>query len=244
MGHALGWVFDYGLEQGLEMAHQSFNGGTFEKIGVVFSRSLQGTLSFGNRKSQVKDRGSFFDVNWSRYQIRQLQLRERRILEQRFGLVDGYSRTVEEVERQFRVTRERLRQLEKRALSKMRHLGPAEIIEHINEGLPFRELEHVRSQIDEPLESLARLLSISRSTLQRRRAEKKLSPPESDRLMRFCQIMRHAARVFGSLERARAWLKHPQRGLDGAIPLDYASTEVGAREVENLLGRIDYGVYS
>src|SRR5438045_9303376 len=81
MGHALGWVFDYGLKQGLEMAHQSFNGGTFEKTGVVFSRSLQGTLSFGNRKSQVKDRGSFFDVNWSRYQIRQLQLRARRILE-------------------------------------------------------------------------------------------------------------------------------------------------------------------
>jgi putative toxin-antitoxin system antitoxin component (TIGR02293 family) len=176
--------------------------------------------------------------------LEDLTERERRILEQRFGLVDGYSRTLEELERQFRITRERVRRLEKRVLSKMRHLGPAEIIEHINKGLPFRELEHVRSQIDEPLESLARQLSISRSTLQRRRAEKKLSPPESDRLMRFCQIMRHAARVFGSLERARAWLKHPQRGLGGAIPLDYASTEVGAREVENLLGRIDYGVYS
>ena len=47
--------------------------------------------------------------------------RERRVLEQRFGLVDGYSRTLEEVGRQFRVTRERIRQIEAKALRKMRH---------------------------------------------------------------------------------------------------------------------------
>ncbi len=49
---------------------------------------------------------------------------------------------------------------------------------------------------------------------------------------------------FGGIEAARQWLKSPQRGLGGVIPLDYAQTETGAREVENLLGRIDYGVYS
>ena len=47
--------------------------------------------------------------------------RERPVLEQRFGLVDGYSRTLEEVGRQFRVTRERIRQIEAKALRKMRH---------------------------------------------------------------------------------------------------------------------------
>ena len=47
--------------------------------------------------------------------------RERRVLEQRFGLVDGYSRTLEEVGRQFQVTRERIRQIEAKALRKMRH---------------------------------------------------------------------------------------------------------------------------
>jgi len=47
--------------------------------------------------------------------------RERAVLEQRFGLVDGYSRTLEEVGRQFRVTRERIRQIEAKALRKMRH---------------------------------------------------------------------------------------------------------------------------
>lgn len=47
--------------------------------------------------------------------------RERAVLEQRFGLVDGYSRTLEEVGRQFKVTRERIRQIEAKALRKMRH---------------------------------------------------------------------------------------------------------------------------
>src|SRR5260370_38764291 len=50
-----------------------------------------------------------------------LTQRERQVLEQRFGLVDGYSRTLEEVGRQFRVTRECIRQIEAKALLKMRH---------------------------------------------------------------------------------------------------------------------------
>jgi len=125
-----------------------------------------------------------------------------------------------------------------------RKFTSVQAIRGIEKGLPFTEIEALRGELDEPLESLGRHLSISRSTLQRRRAERRLSPQESDRVLRFCRLLRHAVSVFGDLDRARQWLKFPQRGLGGAVPLDYASTEVGAREVENLLGRIDYGVYS
>jgi len=127
---------------------------------------------------------------------------------------------------------------------KAKGFAPADVIQRVVKGLPFSELETLRSEIDEPLESLARQLSISRSTLQRRRTERRLSPQESDRVMRFWRLLQHATRVFGDVARARQWLKFPQRGLGAAVPLDYARTEVGAREVENLLGRIDYGVYS
>ena len=127
---------------------------------------------------------------------------------------------------------------------KAKSFAPAKVIQRVGKGLPFREIETLRVEIDEPLESLGRHLSISRSTLQRRRAERRLSPQESDRVLRFFRLLRHATRVLGDVSRARQWLKFPQRGLGGAVPLDYASTEVGAREVENLLGRIDYGVYS
>jgi putative toxin-antitoxin system antitoxin component (TIGR02293 family) len=125
-----------------------------------------------------------------------------------------------------------------------KQIAPAKVIRQISKGLPFSELEHLRSEIDEPLEALARQLSISRSTLQRRKTERRLSPEESDRVMRFWRILKYAINLFGTLDRARQWLKFPQFGLGGAVPLEFAKTEVGGREVEDLLGRIDYGVYS
>src|SRR5947208_11797341 len=121
---------------------------------------------------------------------------------------------------------------------------PTELIRQIQKGLPFSDLKVLQGSIDMPFEQLAAKLSISRSTLQRRKAAGRLSPDESDKVMRLSRLLEHATNVFGDIERARAWLKFPQRGLGGAIPLDYAETEVGAREVDNLLGRIEYSVYS
>jgi putative toxin-antitoxin system antitoxin component (TIGR02293 family) len=87
-------------------------------------------------------------------------------------------------------------------------------------------------------------LSISKATLHRRKAGGRLGPAESDGVVRIARLMGKAVEVMESEENARQWLTSPQLGLGGAIPLDYARTEVGAREVEDLLGRIEYGVYS
>ena len=133
--------------------------------------------------------------------------------------------------------------LEKKTHSpKAKH--PTDLIRQIQKGLRFSELETLQNSIDLPFERLAAKLAISRSTLQRRKAAGRLSPDESDKVMRLSRLLEHATNVFGDIERARAWLKFPQRGLGGAIPLDYAETEVGAREVDNLLGRIEYSVYT
>jgi|SRR6476620_3640003 len=121
---------------------------------------------------------------------------------------------------------------------------PTELIRQIQKGLRFSELETLQNSLHMPFEQLAAKLAISRSTLQRRKAAGRLSPDESDKVMRLSRLLEHATDVFGDIGKARAWLKFPQRGLGGAVPLDYAETEVGAREVDNLLGRIDYGVYS
>jgi putative toxin-antitoxin system antitoxin component (TIGR02293 family) len=121
---------------------------------------------------------------------------------------------------------------------------PTELIHRIQKGLPFSELVALQKRIDLPLEQVAAKLSISRSTLQRRKNAGRLSPDESDKVMRFARLLAHATDVFGDIDKARAWLKFPQHGLGGAVPLDYAETEIGAREVDNLLGRIDYSVYS
>lgn len=122
--------------------------------------------------------------------------------------------------------------------------GTSTLIEQVRHGLPIAELTTLQSGLQIPLELLASKLAISRATLQRRKASGKLSPDESDKLLRFSRLLSHATEVFGDATKAREWLKLPQRGLGGAVPLEYAETEIGAREVENLLGRIDYGVYA
>jgi putative toxin-antitoxin system antitoxin component (TIGR02293 family) len=133
--------------------------------------------------------------------------------------------------------------LEKKThVAKAKH--PTELIRKIQKGLRFTELETLQNSIALPFEQLAAKLSISRSTLQRRKAAGRLSPDESDKVIRYSRLVRQAADFFGDIEKARAWLKHPQYGLGGAVPLDYARTEAGAREVEDLLGRMKYGVYS
>jgi len=119
-----------------------------------------------------------------------------------------------------------------------------ELVRQVRKGLHFRKLEALQAGVDLPLEQLAGKLAISRSTLLRRKALGRLTPHESDCVVRFARLVQHAADVFGDAARGREWLKLPQRALGGATPLDYAETELGAREVENLLGRIDYGVYS
>jgi hypothetical protein len=59
---------------------------------------------------------------------------------------------------------------------------------------------------------------------------------------RYARLLGLAVSTMESLGAARAWLAAPQVGLGGESPLAYAETEVGAREVEDLLGRIEYGV--
>lgn len=119
-----------------------------------------------------------------------------------------------------------------------------ELIQLIKEGLPVKELDALRNDLDLPMEKLAPMLGISKATLHRRKAAGRLDMAESDRVVRFARLLGRAADVMESLEGGRRWLTSPQLGLGGAVPLDYAQTEVGAREVENLLGRIEYGVYS
>jgi putative toxin-antitoxin system antitoxin component (TIGR02293 family) len=123
-------------------------------------------------------------------------------------------------------------------------LSSANIIRAIQAGLPIQELKDLQASLAVPMERLGPILGISKATLHRRQSGQRLGPVESDRVVRFAKLMGRAIEVLESEENARQWLTSPQFGLDGAVPLEYAETEVGAREVEDLLGRIEYGVYS
>ncbi len=117
-------------------------------------------------------------------------------------------------------------------------------IGRIQAGLSFRAVQNLQKALDIPLETVASVLGMSRATLHRRKRQGKIDEDESEKLVRYQRLLKKAEDVFGDGKSAREWLRHKQAGLGKAVPLDFARTEIGAREVENLLGRLEYGVYS
>jgi len=93
-------------------------------------------------------------------------------------------------------------------------------------------------------EDLTRLLGIKKRTLQRREQEARLPPGETDRLWRAAVILTEATDILGSRAKASSWLHRANRTLGGVRPLDMMGTEAGYEEVRNVLGRIEWGVWS
>lgn len=84
-----------------------------------------------------------------------------------------------------------------------------------------------------------------RRTLDRRLKNKELlTIAESDRVTRLERIMAFALQVFGDAEKAEGWLRDPNRAMNNAAPIDLLASESGAYEVETILGRIQYGMFS
>ena len=125
-----------------------------------------------------------------------------------------------------------------------RDFTPAKLIAALRVGLPVQELQELQTRLAVPMERLVPMLGISKATLHRRKAGGRLGLAESERVFRFARLLGKASEVLESEANARQWLTAPQFGLGGAVPLEYAATEIGAREVEDLLGRIEQGVYS
>ncbi len=117
-------------------------------------------------------------------------------------------------------------------------------IARIRAGLSFRAVRNLQKALDVPLEIIAEVLGMSRATLHRRKVQGKIDKEESEKLVRYQRLLQKAEEVFGDAASAREWLMHKQTGLGNTVPLEFAKTEIGAREVENLLGRIEFGVYS
>lgn len=125
-----------------------------------------------------------------------------------------------------------------------REVATPYLVKELETGLPVAELTELQASLGLPTEKLAPMLGISKATFHRRKGTaKRLESSVSDRVVRFARLLGKAIQQFGE-EDAKRWLNSPQFGLGGAVPLEYAKTEVGARAVENLLGRIEHGVYS
>ncbi len=139
----------------------------------------------------------------------------------------------------------------------------------IKKGIPWGVVSYIKKAFNLPDEVIANILGVSPRTIARRRktvsvsvkpagaaagkqrrkkaslhGSERLSPVESDRIYRFARIIALAGDVFEDRDEALEWLKSSQYGLGGRIPFDMLQTDAGAREVEELLVRIDYGIVS
>lgn len=111
----------------------------------------------------------------------------------------------------------------------------------IREGFPPAVVEELMRALSLTLKELATALDLSTRSLQRRRRSGRLARYESDRLYRLARIAALADEFIGDHEKAVRWLKRPNRALGGIAPLEALDTELGARQIENILGRIAYG---
>jgi len=121
----------------------------------------------------------------------------------------------------------------------------AELIQQVERGFSFKTLHTLESRSGLPGAALAGLVGIPERTLARRRSKGKFTPEESERLLRLGTVFEQAVELFeGDSAAALRWLTAPRKALEGKTPLAYARTELGAREVEDLIGRLEYGVVS
>ena len=119
-----------------------------------------------------------------------------------------------------------------------------ELIQNIKKGLPISAFEKIQKELDVSTDTLASTVNIASRTLARRKKEGRFQPDESERVLRIASLFDRALQVLHNQNRVQLWFKSPQKGLGGKTPLEYADTEPGAREVEDLLGRLEHGVFS
>jgi putative toxin-antitoxin system antitoxin component (TIGR02293 family) len=127
----------------------------------------------------------------------------------------------------------------------LRSYEPLALYRHVRKGLAYSSVLRFQRNTRLSARAIAELIQIPTRTLTRRKSEGKLAPEESDRLVRAARIFGRAIELFeGDSDAARTWLTLPQPALGGLVPLELARTDVGANEVESLIGRLGYGIPS
>lgn len=129
------------------------------------------------------------------------------------------------------------------ALLGLRNYRPLKIHEHLRDGLSYSAFERFQRNTQLAASTIAQLIQLPPRTLARRKETGRLEPDESDRLLRATRVFGRALELFeGDPDAARHWLTSRQALLGGHVPLELAATDVGALEVEHLIGRLEHGI--
>lgn len=116
----------------------------------------------------------------------------------------------------------------------------ADLAQVVLDRIPLRALASVQSNGFSDRE-IERFVIPARTRRHRREHEERLTVDESDRLVRLARVQALAEDVFGDADKANRWLRQELATLNRIAPLELAKTEAGARVVEQILGKIDWG---
>jgi len=117
-----------------------------------------------------------------------------------------------------------------------------DLMEAIELGLPIAAVESVIRDGTFSASEIHELVLPRRTFTHRKQKGQALTAEESDRLTRAVRLAGRAEEAIGNAEKAARWLRKPNRALLGKRPLDLLESDVGARMVEQVLGRIEYGL--
>ncbi len=117
-----------------------------------------------------------------------------------------------------------------------------DLTERVRQGLPFAAAVAVMERYGISRDVLCNVLQLSARNLLRRKEQERLSPAESDRLYRLARVLAHANRVFEDPEESADWIHAPNTALGKQQPLTLLDTDIGVRQVDEVLGRIEHGI--
>ena len=123
-------------------------------------------------------------------------------------------------------------------------MTPIEKMERLNVGISKKELETLKARTELDYDKLAKLLSVTRATLINKPSSEKFNSALSERILGLADIYSYGYDVFEDEKKFNQWMFKQSRALGGKTPYEVCDNQFGREEVKNIIGRIDYGVYS
>ncbi|MCD6010642.1 MAG: hypothetical protein K0Q79_504 [Flavipsychrobacter sp.] len=124
------------------------------------------------------------------------------------------------------------------------HMTTFEKIKIIKEGISKKDLEHLKDKSGLDYDQLAGALSVGRATLINKKRNEKFNPSLSEKIVGLADIYSYGYEVFEDEDTFNEWIFSSNKALGGQSPFELLNNQYGREEVKNLIGRIEYGVYS
>jgi putative toxin-antitoxin system antitoxin component (TIGR02293 family) len=119
-----------------------------------------------------------------------------------------------------------------------------DILNLIKKGVPKKALDKTMQMMDFSLDEMSTILHVSERTLRRYDDKSNLNIEQSERIIELNNLYQFGIEVLGSLDNFKIWIGSPILALGQQKPKEFLDTSLGITMLKNILGRIQYGVFS